>query len=76
MKICHIFTLTVDKNSLCEFEDNHQMIFLQKLNENLTLLALQLFKQGCPFGNAGILGGPVSKKKNNFFKKKITSAKY
>ena len=23
---------------------------------------LQLFKQGCPFGNAGILGGPVSKK--------------
>ena len=43
---------------------------------------LQLFKQGCPFGNAGILGGPVSKKKKKKKKKlhllniKTTSIKY
>ena len=35
------------------------------------LLSLQLFKQGCPFGNAGILEGPVSKKKKKKNLKKL-----
>ena len=38
MKICQIFTLTVDiKNPFCELEDIHKQIFLEKFHENLTL---------------------------------------
>ena len=38
MKICHVFTLTVDiKNPLCEFEDIYWQIFLPEFHENLTL---------------------------------------
>ena len=39
MKICHIFTLTVDiQKALYALEDIHQQILLAKFRENLTLL--------------------------------------
>ena len=38
MKMCHIFTLTVDiKNPSFGFEDIHQQIFLAEFHENPTL---------------------------------------
>ena len=41
MKICRIFTWTVDiENPLAEFEDIHQEIFLAKFHGNLTLPGL------------------------------------
>ena len=40
MKMCHIFTLTVDvEKTLCDtLEDIHQQILLTKFHENLTCL--------------------------------------